>query len=129
MLLPLSAAAQSPLTARPPGVDPPLVIENCGFLGRRELTVGIDRRYALYQILISSDPDMLRRNRCALQRHEHEAMPPDDADLDGGERRLIRRGVEVDGFQRPDLRTLYIDDVLITPVSQILCIKQCFVLP
>ena len=53
----------------------------------------------------------------------------DHADLDRSERGGLARGVEIHRLQRADLGVAFIDDVLATPVANVICLAHQAFLP
>ncbi|PZF59278.1 AarF/ABC1/UbiB kinase family protein [Curtobacterium sp. MCBD17_034] len=72
---------------------------------------------------------MLGRHGGAVEGHEHESLPTDQTDLDARERRLRRRGVEVDALQAADPVVAGVDDRLPDPVADVLGLEHVVPLP
>jgi hypothetical protein len=105
------------------------VLEQLRLVGGRQLAVRVDRRRVLDLRLRISDLELAGQHDRPVKGDEGQPVPPDHADPDRAEGRLIGARVHVDCLELSDLLAVWVDDVVLAPVADIFSLEHALELP
>jgi hypothetical protein len=105
------------------------VLEQLRLVAGRQLAVRVDRRRVLDLRLRIGDLELAGQHDRPVKGDEGQPVTPDHPDPDRAEGRLVGARVHVDCLELSDLLAVWVDDVVLAPVADILSLEHALELP
>jgi hypothetical protein len=105
------------------------VLEQLFLVGGGQLAVRVDRWRALDLRFRIGDLQLAGQHDGPVEWHEGQPVAADHPDSDRAERGFVGAGIDVNRLKQPDLLAVWVDDVVLPPVADVLSLEHASDLP